>query len=293
MGNKLLLAPVLGLLLIAFAMGVGSLPGPMFDRAQAEGEQGTLYIDVLPDASNTASGYGTIDVCRDDLAIDDTFDIDIVIAGANDLAGPYWTLNYDRQVLEVIDYDWKDWKLGSGGIDLTDPVPDTDGEFSSTYAQPTGVDGDGVLLRVTLQVIANGSSDLTLCTIVHDCPNMANSDGTDFFYPDVLVDDPPGTLRVAVGQSCSEAPQPSPLPTGTVSPTVSQVTPTPAATPAVTATATPTLAATATATPTPAPQAGGEDTGNGFPWVAVYAGVGAGVVALIALGLFVGLLRRR
>lgn len=64
---------------------------------------------------------------------------------------------------------------------------------------------------------------------------------------------------IAVGESCSETP----------------LTPTPAA------------------TSTPAPQAAEEDTDDGFPWVAVYAGIGAGVVALVALGLFVGLVRRR
>lgn len=278
--KKAFVAPLLGLLLIAFAMAIGSLQGPVFERAQAEGERGTLYIDVLPDASNTTSGYGAIDVCRDGLAIDDTFDIDIIIAGANDLAGPYSILYYNKDVLKVTAYDWRSWKMGSGGLDLADPVPDTDGGFSHMYAQATGVNGDGVLLRVTLQAIANGSSDLTLCTVPGDCPNVASADISDHFYPEILVDDPPGTLRVAVGQSCSEAPPP-PLPTETVTPMAPQLTPTPAATPIT------------TASPTPAGQAAEEDTDDGFPWVAVYAGAGAGVVALVALGLLVGLLRRR
>jgi hypothetical protein len=281
MRKKLLLTPLLAVLLIALAMGIGSPPGTMFHRAQADGERGTLYIDVLPDASNTTSGYGTVDACRDGLAIGDTFDIDTIIAGANDLAAPYFVLYYNKDVLKVTAYDWANWKLGPGGIDVNDPMPDTDGEFSSTHARGArGVNGDGVLLRVTLQAIANGSSDLTLCNTT-DCPDLADSSGDDHFYPEALVDDPAGTLRVAVGQSCPEATAPPPTATETVTPMAPQLTPTPGASPALTATA------------TPAPQPAEEDTDGGFPWVAVYAGVGAGVVALAALGLLVRLLRRR
>ena len=288
MGKKLLLVPLLTLL-IAFAVGIGSLQGPMFDSAQAEGERGTLYIDVVPDASNTISGYGTIDVCRDDLAVGDTFDIDIVVAGADDLAGPSWMLYYSKDILKVTAYDWVSWKMAPGRIDVSDPLPDSDGEFFTTYAGPTGVNGDGVLQRVTFQAIATGSSDLTLCTVTGDCPDMADSDGDDHFYPQVLVDDPADTLRVTVGQSCSEAPQPSPLATG--APTIPAVTATPArtATPALTATPARTTTPPATASSEPTD----EQTGNGFPWLAVCAGVGAGVVVLVALGLLVRLLRQR
>jgi hypothetical protein len=219
MGKKLMLTPLLSLLLVAFAVGIGGLGGPMFGRAQAEGERGTLYIDVLPDASNTTTGYGTIDVCRDGLAIGDTFDVDIVIAGADDLAGPYWKLYYSKDVLKVTAYNWESWKLGAGGMDICDTLPDTDGAFVCTYAQGTGVSGDGVLARVTLQATANGSSDLALCTITGSCPDLADGNGQDHFYPEALVDDPAGTLRVAVGQSCSEAATPTPSPSPSASPT--------------------------------------------------------------------------
>jgi hypothetical protein len=296
MGKKLVLAPLLSVLLIAFAMGIGGLGGPLFDRAHADGERGTLYIDVLPDASNTTSGYGTIDVCRGGLAIGDTFDVDIVIHGANDLAGPYWILYYNKDVLKVTAYDWSNWKMGAGGIDICDALPDTDGQFACTYAQDTGVSGDGVLARVTFQAVANGSSDLALCTITGNCPDLADSAGQDHFYPEALVDHPADTLRVAVGQSCSEAPPPPPLPTQ--KPAISAPAPTPAGTAAHPATATPpAAAATAKATLTPVPLVAGGGgllgSDDGFPWVAVCESAGAGVVALAALGLLVGLARRR
>jgi len=200
--KKLFLAPLLGVLLVALALSGASLSRQVFDGVQAAGEYGTLYVDVVPDASNTTTSYGDIDLCIGNLSVDDTFDVDIVIDDANDLTGPYWTLYYNKDVLKVTAYNWTNWKLGPGGLDLNDSVPDTDGEFACTYGQLSGVDGDGVILRITLQAIADGTSDLYLCTIVGDCPNAADSDGTDHFYPDIEVHDYPGTIRVAVGEAC-------------------------------------------------------------------------------------------
>ncbi|MGD0205736.1 MAG: cohesin domain-containing protein [Dehalococcoidia bacterium] len=192
--------------LVALLVGANVPAGQ--DSALAAGERGTLYIDVLPDANNTATGYGTIDVCRDTdnlggaLDVGDTFTIDVIIDGANDLAGPVWWLYYNRDVLNVTAYDWSNWKMGPGGLDLTDIVPDSDGQFACTYGQATGVDGDGVLLRVTLQAVANGSSDLKLCAVTGECPHAWDSSGVDHYYPEVLVHDPPGNVRVVVGGAC-------------------------------------------------------------------------------------------
>jgi hypothetical protein len=171
--------------------------------ALADGERGTLYIDVLPDANNTTTGYGTIDLCKGNLAVNDTFQVDIVIDGANDLVGAYWILYYNPAVLRVTGYNWTSWKMGPGGLDNTDPMPDSDGAFAATYGGGfTSVNGDGVLLRVTLQAVAKGSSDLTLCTVTGDCPDAGDSLGVHHYYPAVLVDDPPGNVRVVVGAAC-------------------------------------------------------------------------------------------
>jgi len=200
--------------LIALALAAlgAALLGHGHHTAVADGEYGTLYIDVLPDANNTATAFGPIDVCRDTddgsgpLDIGDTFSIDIVIAGANDLAGPCWILYYNKDVLKVTAYDWTNWKMGPYGmIDATDSVPDTDGAFWCHYVNLPGVNGDGVLLRVTLQAVANGRSDLTI-TASSDLLilDLACSKGIDHSYPEVLVHDPPGNVRVAVGEDCPE-----------------------------------------------------------------------------------------
>jgi hypothetical protein len=200
-----------------------ALSGHSHNSALAAGEYGTLYIDVNnTDGASTATTFGgveTVDVCIGNLSVGASFDIDIIIDDANDLTGPYWILYYDNTVLQVTAYNWTSWKLGTGGLDLNDPVPDSDGVFECTYGQISGVSGDGVLLRVTLQAIADGSSDLTLCTITGDCPNAADSGGVDHFYPDVDVDDPLGDVRVVVGDTCPPSPTPTPTPTPTATAT--------------------------------------------------------------------------
>ncbi|MGD0205867.1 MAG: hypothetical protein ABSB57_05475 [Dehalococcoidia bacterium] len=225
------LAGAIAVAVVLVGVGVLRSQGSGSGVSAGEGEYGTLYIDVKPDASNTTTGFGPIDVCRDtddlggSLDVGDSFTVDVVIGGAVDLAGPYWILYYNKDVLKVTGYNWTSWKMGAGGLNFTDAVPDSDGAFSSTYAQSTGVNGDGVLQRLTLQAIANGSSDLKLCTVEGDCPDAADSAGKDHFYPEVLVDDPAGQVRAVVGGSCPPvtpaaieptraAPEPTPTPVG-------------------------------------------------------------------------------
>ena len=194
-----------------------------------EGEYGTLYIDVGPLSGNTADGYGTIDTCIGDLTVGIPFDIDIIIDGGNDLAGAYWILYYNKDVLKVTAYNWANWKIGGGGLSFTDALPDTDGALSCAYAQmaqTSGVNGAGVLQRVTLEPIANGSSDLELCRAAGECPDAADSGGVDHWYPEVLVDDPAGEVRAVVGGACppggegagAESPTPVSSPTPALTP---------------------------------------------------------------------------
>jgi|GEM_PF-5237505 len=184
------------------------------DTALADGEYGTLYIDVLPDANNTTTGFGDIDVLTtsedigdgygdDDglLEVGERFSIDIVIAGAPDIVGALYELNYDPAVLKVAAYDWASWKLGAG-LGINDGVPDTDGHFSASWAGST-TSGDGVLTRITLQAVADGQSDLYFTYIEggylpqpqvgEPCPPCLPHSP-----PEVLVHDPPGDVRVVI-----------------------------------------------------------------------------------------------
>jgi hypothetical protein len=206
MRKKLLLAPLLGILLVTLALSGASLLGRVFDGAQAAGEYGTMIVDVGPLTGNSSSAYGTIDLCKGNVAADSTFDIDIIIDSANDLAAPSFVLNYDETKLEVTARAWIPYKMGDVPIESSDARPDTDGEYMWSCARGVmgGVNGDGVIVRITLHALpaASGTSDLYLCTTAGDCPNAADSDGDDHFYPEVLVHDYLGSVRVAIGEAC-------------------------------------------------------------------------------------------
>lgn len=205
--------------LVLAALGAALL-GQGQHTALADGEYGTLYIDVQPDANNTTEGFGPIEVCTDRedigdgsgddglLEVGERFSIDVVIEGAPpatwQIAGAQYTLNYNPAVLKVTDQDWASWKLGPG-MGAWDTLPDTDGTFSAAYEGNT-TSGDGVLQRVTLEAIANGQSDLTLTDA-----QVADEHGVGHYPPEVLVDDPPGNVRVVVGGFCPAA-TPTPPP---------------------------------------------------------------------------------
>jgi len=201
--GKLVRAALIGILGVALGLlGVGLLRYGDRD-ALAAGEYGMLYIDVLPDASNTTTGFGDVELCRDTddtggpLDIGETFTVHIVVSAANDLARPSWVLNYNHGVLQINSYDWSSWKMGPGGQDVSDSTPDADGSFSTSYEQSSGVNGDGVLQAIVLKATADGTSDLTLTDV-----DLADSGGIGHFPPEVLVHDYLGTIRVSVGTPC-------------------------------------------------------------------------------------------
>jgi len=203
--------------LIALVLAVPSavLLGHSHDIAFADGEYGTLYIDVLPDASNTTVGFGDIDVCTDKedigdgygdddglLEVGECFSIDIVIAGAPDIRGSDLQLNYNPAVLKVTTYDWLNWKFGPG-VGSSDTPPDTDGQFN-TYWSGSVVSGDGVIQRIILEAVGNGVSDLffTYSEGAGGQPAITDDLGGFHYPPEVLVDDSLGAMRVVVGGSC-------------------------------------------------------------------------------------------
>jgi hypothetical protein len=201
--HKLVWLFVPGVLTALLALSGHSLQGSLPTGVQASGEYGSLYIDVLPDVANTVTSFGPIELCRDTdddggpLDVDDTFTIHVVVGSANDLAGPQWVLNYSSTHLQVNSYDWTSWKMGTGGQDISDSIPDTDSAFATSYAQTYGVNGDGVLQAIVLQAKADGVSDLTLSSV-----DLADSGGTDHYPPEVIVHDYLGSVRVSVGEAC-------------------------------------------------------------------------------------------
>jgi len=183
-------------------VGAGLLRGQ--GGSASEGEYGTLYIDVLPDASNTATTIGTPDVCRDTddlggpLDAGDSFTIDVVVDDATSpIAGAEWTLDYSPTVLKVTGSDWASWKFGSG-LRMEEALPDSDGSFASAWGG-SAAGGDGVLQRLTLEAVADGQSDLTVSDV-----DVADGDGGPHYPPEVVVVDPAGEVRVVVGGGVSK-----------------------------------------------------------------------------------------
>jgi hypothetical protein len=207
--KRLLISVAIAATIAAAALLAANLPGGPGTASAADGDYGTLYIDVGPLTGNTADAYGTIDTCIGNRTNGVGFDVDIIIDGANNLAGPYFVLYYDNTKLRVTARDWVPYKMGDVPIEQSDPRPDTDGEYMWSCARGAmgGVSGDGVIVRITLEpIVASGTSDLYLCTTPGDCPNAADVDGDDHFYPEVLVHDPLGTVRVAIGEDCPTPP---------------------------------------------------------------------------------------
>jgi len=213
------------------------LPGGPFHTAEANTVYGTLIID--PDNTDNAQTIDSIDLTKVDVcrhvALDETFDIYILVDDAVDMAGVVYTLNFEGDtpgpaVLEVTGYDFDNWKLGVAGafLDWTDATS-TDGTHYNLYtANIDHVDGDGVIEKITMHALANGTSDLVFTYVEGPGgePSIGDPGAVPHYPPDeVLMHDPLGDVRIAVGTATCPTPEPSPSPTAT--PTA---TPTPSAT---------------------------------------------------------------
>jgi hypothetical protein len=244
------------------------------------GEPSPIVISVDVDPSgNTASSLPAIDTCRS-VAKDSTFDVDVVIQQADDVAGFQLILLYDPSILQIIAVK-TDLFLGRGGIMIGDipyliidesqavtdvPVdePEADGRFVLAYAKPGGANGEGVLARLRFRASGTGTSRLELTDV------LAANSGADVLVPDgvrgaqLAVDEPCPGAAATPAVSPTPSPTASPSPEAPVTPTLTATataavspTPSPTAAPSPEAAATSTPAATATpaASPTPPPTA--------------------------------------
>lgn len=231
--RKHTLAAAIGALLIAAGV---LLSGTLSSNAAGE----TLGVDAIPDGSNTASGLGEIQGCRE-VQVSDTFDVDIFIANVSSLQAWELRLAYNPSQLTVTSTN-----LGFmiGGFPLA--VDEGAGSYFFGALATTSVSGSGVLVRVTLQANAPGLSPLSIRNSWPYGPILSDQGG----HPgdtngDNFFDGPIANAQIAIGQSCSGV---TPPPTQT-----QPVTPTPSSTPVPT----PTLTLPPTPVPTPTGTVGG------------------------------------
>ncbi len=164
-----------------------------------------VAIDSDP-SGNTATHIDTIDSCVSVPGPGTTFSIDLVVdqvpsTGAVAIAS---NILYDPSVVNITGIDFN-YLLASAGpmtvFEVTDPLPDTDGNFREDFADlsPNYESGPGVLARVTLQAVGTGSTNLTLDEQVSGAgvPTIDDRNGIPYAVNNVLG------ATVAVGRPCS------------------------------------------------------------------------------------------
>jgi hypothetical protein len=154
-----------------------------------------LSVDTDPAATpaNTASSVGSIEPCRSVASGSGSLDIDITIQGVTSLSGIETDLFYNPAVLTVTGMQ-DSFMLATGFLlNLSDPVPDSDGTFHILLATTGEGSGDGVIIRLTLQPVADGTSPL----------DLANVDMRDFDNNPVQPADPINDGAIVVGGACS------------------------------------------------------------------------------------------
>ncbi|HEU4760482.1 MAG TPA: cohesin domain-containing protein, partial [Dehalococcoidia bacterium] len=134
------------------------------------------FVSIDMDTTgNTATVLGSRQACVS-RSVGASFTIDITVDEVDPTDGVSafeFTLNYDSSRLKVTAVDNLQLLASGGGtipMDVSDPVPDTDGafyvgfvDFSANYEN-----GDGVLSRITLESTGAGVSPLTLTGPIAD-----------------------------------------------------------------------------------------------------------------------------
>jgi len=202
---------VAGLVAAAFLAPAILAPG-------AFAQQGpSLGIDAEP-SDNTATSLGVRDVC---IAVHtgDTFDVDITADGVTGLAAWEAYLALDTSVVNVIDRNvqlFLSSPPGSNTFDISESVPEgpgDDGRYRVGGAiitdPPIGVDGSGVLARLTLKAAGPGLTTLSVKPIPTDAGQPVGAVLTDVdsnhlgdSNDDGLFDGPTLDATVAVDQDC-------------------------------------------------------------------------------------------
>jgi hypothetical protein len=225
------------------------------DNAQAAdpGNLDVVAID-LDATGNQPQTLGTTEGCRDGLSDGNTFDIDVVVKGINaadGVSGIGANITYDPAVLQInargaaaVHMFMQAAPLGTYFDAFSDSLPDTDGDYRHDAAEIGGTaeSGDGVLMRLTVEIVGAGNTVLDLTDNVESDgnPNVLAFNGNPIIPLQV------GDAQIyADGSTTCGAATPSPTPGPTVSPDPTQAptdTPIPTPTPTIPVTPTPTRA---------------------------------------------------
>ena len=173
----------------------------------------SIGVDVDP-TGNEATMVGTRNVCLE-VRKGDKFQIDLVAEDMTALSAWEAYMNFDDGVVNVLDRDVQQFlatATGGNVFDLSESVPDDKAPYRVGGANisdpPTGVDGSGVLARLTVKAVGPGLSTISLAPIQLDVgkigPTFADVDGArigdangDSFFDGPFLDG-----QIAVDQPC-------------------------------------------------------------------------------------------
>jgi hypothetical protein len=180
-----------------------------------------LFVSVDVDVSSAATGpavsvdttttgnsaltVGTIEPCRSASVSVIPFTVDIVIQGVASISGFEADVRYNPAVVKVVAAQSSPFILPVFPLllDFSDPVPDTDGAYHVVLASSGAGTGSGVIIRLSLEAIANGVSYLDLAGVrVKDGSNqnVDPHDNTVFYLG------PTNDGSVVVGSPCGSDP---------------------------------------------------------------------------------------
>jgi len=198
----------------AIALLVGGLLA-LSAPAEAQGDT-AIGVDVGVD-DNSPTSVGSVESCVS-VRKDDTFTVDLYVSDVEDLLGWETYVAYNSAVVQVVDRDVQMFQAadsGSSVFNASEAVPGNDDGLFRVAATDTrnpavGDSGSGVLARLTLKAIGEGTTSLdagptdrngdgtpdfgTTLTDVNG-EHIGDDDGDSFFdgaiaVPDVFVDVP-------------------------------------------------------------------------------------------------------
>ena len=163
-----------------------------------------ISLDVDP-SGNTATSTGTIDLCSS-AAIGASFNVDVVVQEVQALEAYELDLLYSPSVVKVTAIE-PSLLLGSGGVDLSDSVPDADGHLLLAYVSMEGPSADesGVLARVTFQALGSGLARLKLANVGLGRLSRSGGQAIGDTDGDLYFDGPMVDAFVAVDEPCPSA----------------------------------------------------------------------------------------
>lgn len=158
-----ILASLIGAFVVATGLWIVAHGGA------AQASHGVMSIGVDADtAGNTATSLGPFDTCIG-VTAGNTFEIDIYGTEVTDLLSWEAYLSFNQTILRVDDHSLMLQDAHSNSVaDTSEGTPDTSGlyrvgGFDMNATTPgSGASGDGVLARITLFAIQNGSSNVSI-----------------------------------------------------------------------------------------------------------------------------------